>query len=586
MDQPVRASAGWSLNRISWTPVGAGALVAILIAPVLAVVTGVASDSGGLWPHLRSTVLPTYVGNTLWLALGVGVLSTLIGVSTAWLVTLCRFPGRRVLRWALLLPLAIPAYLGAYAYTDLLQFSGPVQTGLREVFGWERGDYWFPAVRSLPGAVVLLSVALYPYVYMAARAAFLEQSTCAIEAARTLGQGPWRTFFRIALPLARPSVAAGLTLVLMETLAEFGAVQYCAVDTFATGIYRTFTLPNQYALVGAAQLSSLLLVFVAMLVFAEAWFRRRARFHNMTTRLQDLPAWELRGVRSIACQAVCWTPVLLGFVVPLLVFGRLTVRGGDARAREMFVEMGRNSFVLAAVAAALTVILGLLLVSALRFHPTRPMRALLRVAGLGYAVPGAVLAIGVLIVLTSVDHWLRDGLAGTFGWSVGLLMSGTAVAVVYGYQTRFLAVAVNLMRASYSRIAPSLDGAARTLGRSPVGTLTHVHLPLLRGSLVAAAVLVFVDVIKELPATLMLRPFGMETLSVRVYQLASDERLAEASSGALAIILVGLLPVVILSWATEGRRSRGRVSRLRWRSPSDHTGLASPMAHAAEIDER
>lgn len=584
MGQPVSGPSGWPRRRISWTPVGAGALVAILIAPVLAVVTGVASDSGGLWPHLRSTVLPTYVVNTLWLSLGVGLVTTVVGVSTAWLVTLCRFPGRAVLRWALLLPLAIPAYLGAYAYTDLLQFSGPVQSGLRELFGWQRGDYWFPAVRSLPGAVVLLSLALYPYVYMAARSAFLEQSTCAIEAARTLGQGPWRTFFRIALPLARPSVAAGLTLVLMETLAEFGAVQYCAVDTFATGIYRTFTLPNQYALVGAAQLSSLLLVFVAILVFAEAWFRRRARFHNMTTRLQDLPAWQLTGARSIACQVVCWTPVMLGFVVPLLVFARLTVRGGDTRAREMFVEMGRNSFLLAAVASTITVILGLLLVSALRFHPTRPMKALLRVAGLGYAVPGAVLAIGVLIVLTGVDHMLRDGLEGAFGWSVGLLLSGTAVAVIYGYQTRFLAVAVNLVRASYARIAPSLDGAARTLGRSPVGTLAHVHLPLLRGSLIAAAVLVFVDVIKELPATLMLRPFGMETLSVRVYQLASDERLTEASSGALAIILVGLLPVVILSWATEGRRSRGRVVRARWNDPREGAGLSSPLAHA-EVEE-
>lgn len=570
-------------GRISWAPVGAAVLVAILIAPVLAVMTGVGSDSGGLWPHLRSTVLPTYVVNTLWLAAGVGAVTIVLGVSTAWLVTLCRFPGRRVLRWALLLPLAIPAYLGAYAYTDLLQFSGPIQTGLREAFDWQRDDYWFPAVRSLPGAVVLLSLSLYPYVYMAARSAFLEQSTCAIEAARTLGQGPWRTFFRIALPLARPSVAAGVTLVLMETLAEFGAVQYCAVDTFATGIYRTFTLPNQYALVGAAQLSSLLLVFVAMLVFAEAWFRRRARFHNMTTRLQDLPAWPLRGVRSVACQVVCWTPVVLGFVVPLLTFARLTVRGGDTRAREMFLDMGRNSFLLAAVASMITVLLGILLVSALRFHPTRPMQVLLRIAGLGYAVPGAVLAIGVLMVLTSVDHLVRDGLDGAFGWSVGLLLSGSAVAVIYGYQTRFLAVAVNLVRASYARISPSLDGAARTLGRTPLGTLTQVHLPLLRGSLVAAAVLVFVDVIKELPATLMLRPFGMETLSVRVYQLASDERLAEASSGALAIILVGLLPVVILSWAAEGRRSRSGVQRPRW-SALRPAAEINPLAHA-EVDE-
>jgi len=506
---------------------------------------------------LASTVLPGYVRNTALLALGVATLTVLFGVATAWLVTLCVFPGRRVLRWALLLPLAIPPYLGAYAYTDLLQYSGPVQTALREWFGWSRGDYWFPDVRSLFGAIVLLSLALYPYVYMAARAAFIEQSMCSLEAARTLGQGPWACFTRVALPLARPSIVAGLALVLMETLAEFGAVQYCGVDTFATGIVRTFTLPNEYALIAAAQLSALLLLFVALLLFGESWFRRSARFFHTTNRRRELCAWRLSGPRAWLATMLCGLPVLLGFAVPTGLFAQMAWRAGDARASEMFLKMGRNTFVLAAVASVLAVVLGLGLSSAVRFRDTRLVRMAVGLAGLGYAVPGAVLAIGVLIVVVWFDHRLRWLVTAMTGTPTGLLISGTALALLYGYQSRFLAVSLNFIRAGMTRIEPSLDGAARTLGATPLATLLRVHIPMLRGTLFAAMILVFVDVVKELPATLMLRPFGLETLSVRVYQLASDERLSEASSGALAIILVGLLPVVVLSWVVDRSRAGG-----------------------------
>ena len=523
-------------------------LVTVFIAaPIVVVLARVGSDTGGLWAHLLSTVLPGYVWNTIWLAVGVGGLATVFGVATAWAVTLCRFPGRRFFRWALLLPFAIPTYLSAYAYTDLLQFSGPVQSSMREAFDWSRADYWFPEVRSLEGAIVILSMALYPYVYLAARAAFLEQSVCLLEVGRTLGLGPWRSFFRIAVPLARPSIVGGVALVLMETLAEFGAVQYCAVDTFATGIYRAFTLPNRFALTAAAQLSACLLGLILMLVALEAYARRSARFHHTTTRYRALPAWELRGPQAILAAAVCFLPVALGFGIPFAVFVRMNWLSGDARASEVFLVMGRNSFLLGAIASALALLLALLLVFGRRLEDSRLVRFLSRVAGLGYAIPGAVIAIGIVVVVTWIDRRFLFATEWLFGAGAGLLLSGSVIAILYGYQTRFLAVALNLLQAGMTRIQPSLDSAARTLGASPLRMLLSVHLPLLRPTLVAAALLVFVDVVKELPATLILRPFGFETLAVRVYQLASDERLAEASSGALAIIFIGLLPVAIFS---------------------------------------
>lgn len=524
------------------------ALVTALVAtPVVVVAAHVGKETGGLWPHLASTVLPLYLRNTLWLGLGVALLTTAVGVGTAWLVTLCRFPGQQTLRWALLLPLAIPAYLGAYAYTDLLQFSGPVQTWLREAFGWGARDYFFPDVRSLGGAVVILSLALYPYIFLAARTAFIEQSVCVLEVSRTLGLGPWRSFGRVALPLARPSIIAGLALVLMETLAEFGAVQYCAVDTFATGIYRTFTLPDRHALTAAAQLSACLLLLIAMLLTVEAAARRAARFHHMSTRYRQLPSWRLRGWRAALASTACALPVVLGFALPLGLFLVKTWRGGDARARETFFEIGRNSFLLGALSAGLAVLLAMAVAFGRRLEPTPLNRLMARGAGIGYAIPGAVIAVGLLIPLTWLDVRLAGLLERLADHRVGMLLTGTAVALLFGYQTRFLAVSLNLLQAGLTRMRPTLDDAARTLGSSPLRMLFRVHIPMLRGTLLAAGLLVFVDVVKELPATLILRPFDFDTLAVRVYQLASDERLDEASTGALAIILVGLLPVILLS---------------------------------------
>ncbi|MEO1084331.1 MAG: iron ABC transporter permease, partial [Acidobacteriota bacterium] len=444
------------------TLVVAGVTV-LVMTPVVAVLARLGAPSGGLWTHLASTVLPRYLANTLWLALGVSLLTVAMGVGTAWLVTLCRFPGQQTLRWALLLPLAIPAYLSAYAYTDLLQFAGPVQTWLRATFEWTAQDYVFPQVRSLPGAAVILSLALYPYVFLAARTAFLEQSVCVLEVSRTLGVGPWASFYRVALPLARPSIIAGLALVLMETLAEFGAVQYCAVDTFATGIYRTFTLPDRHALTAAAQLSSCLLVLIALLLAVEAAARRSARFHHLSIRHRRLPSWRLEGVRGLAALAACAAPVVLGFVVPLGLFLVKSLRAGDARTTEIFAVFGRNSLVLGVVSAVFAVALAMAVAFGQRLRSTPGNRLMARAAGIGYAIPGAVVAIGVLGPLA----WLEKGLGGALGRAfdveLGLLLSGSAVALLYGYQTRFLAVSLNFLQAGLTRMKPSLDHAARSL---------------------------------------------------------------------------------------------------------------------------
>jgi iron(III) transport system permease protein len=541
---------GWLLASL--------AIATLIATPVVVVLASVFFDSEGMWEHLVETVLARYVVNTALLAAGVIVCTLLLGTSVAWAVTLCRFPGSRFFTWALLLPLAIPTYLAAYAYTDLLQFSGPVQSRLRDAFGWEYGDYWFPEVRSLPGAIVLFSLVLYPYVYLAARAAFLEQSVCVLEVSRTLGADPWRSFFRVALPLARPSLVAGASLVMMESVAEFGAVDYFAVDTFATGIYRTWM--SRGSITAAAQLSACLLLFVAAAIVLERLSRRSARQHHATYRYRELPSWPLRGWRAALAVAACSMPILLGFVVPTAVFAWMTWRFPDPRARELFGELARNTFLLAAVASLLATGLALVIAYGNRLWPAAPMRLAAGVAGLGYAIPGGVIAVGILIPAVWLDHTLADVRDRLLGTTSGLWLTGTAAAMILGYQVRFMAVSLNFVTAGLTRIRTSLDDAARTLGASQRRVLLAVHAPLLRASLLAAALLVFVDVIKELPATLILRPFDFDTLAVRVYQLASDERLTEASTGALAIIVVGLAPVYLLSRAISRARPGAEVS--------------------------
>jgi len=534
-----------------WT--AATVLIAALVAlPVLAVLSSVLRPSDGVWAHLASTVLWRYVANTATLAGGVAVSTLVIGVGTAWLVTMCRFPGRGVLEWALLLPLAVPAYVIAYTYTDVFQFAGPVQTWLREATGWTRRDYWFPEVRSMGGAVAMLSLVLYPYVYLLSRAAFLEQSACVLEVSRTLGRNPWRTFATVALPLARPAIAAGVALAVMETLADFGTVQYFAVDTFTTGIYRTWFLMGSPS--AAAQLASVLLLFVAAVLAFERASRGGARFHHTSVRYRALPRYRLTGWRAAAATTACVLPLFLGFVLPAAALVWMTWRGGDRLFGLWFLELARNSAVLGAIASVLAVGVALVLAYGRRMRPTPVVEASVRTASLGYAVPGAVIAVGVLLPFAWLDNAVDAFMRQAFGVSTGLILTGTIAAVVFAYLVRFLAVSYNAVEASLAKISPSIDRAARVYGRSPGRAMARVHGPLMLSSLLSAGLLVFVDVLKELPATMIIRPFGFETLAVRVHRLASDERLAEASTPALAIVAVGVLPVILLSRAIARSR--------------------------------
>jgi iron(III) transport system permease protein len=514
--------------------------------PVLVVLASLLAPSGEIWAHLASTVLPDYLWSTASLALGVGCGVLVLGVGTAWLVSMCRFPGRRLFEWALLLPLAVPTYIIGYTYTDLLEFAGPVQTLLRDATGWTRADYAFPPIRSLGGAIVVMSLVLYPYVYLLARAAFLEQCTCMLDVSRTLGRGPWGSFYKVALPLARPAIAGGVALALMETLADFGTVQYFGVNTFTTGIYRTwFALGEPTA---AAQLAGVLMLVVLLVLTLERASRGLAKYqHTAQSRLRS--CYALRGGRALLASGACALPVALGFAVPVLVLLDMTLERGDALFGGMFLELAANSFGLAALAAALTTAVALVVGYGLRLRPGAVMRGATRIAGLGYAIPGAVIAVGVLLPFTRLDNALDAWMRATFGISTGLLLTGTIGVLLFAYLVRFLALALNTVEAGLAKINHNLDDAARVLGRTPGRTLLRVHVPLLWGSVLTAVILVFVDVLKELPATLILRPFNFETLAVRVYRFAADERLAEASTAALAIVLVGLLPVILLSRA-------------------------------------
>ena len=520
-------------------------LVAAAIAlPVLVVLQNVFEPSQDTWRHLSQTVLGDYVLNSLLLMAGVAIGVVFGGVLTAWITTMCRFPGRRVFEWALLLPMAMPAYVMAYAYTDLLQFSGPVQSALREWMGWRAGQYGFPDVRSLGGATLMFSLVLYPYVYLLARAAFLEQSDSMLEMARVSGYSPWGTFLHVALPLARPGIVAGTSLALMETLADFGTVSYFGVQTFTTGIYRAwFSLGDHTA---AAQLSAALLGFVFLVLLIERTTRARASFYSTSQRKQLRNVYQLRGVWMPLAFVFCAIPVAFGFLLPAGVMLHMALTSGDAQFGARYVQLTFNTVTLATLTALLAVLLALAVGYAAR-SASLAVRIANRVAGLGYAVPGAVIAVGVLIPITRLDHVLAAAVESITGSNPGLLLTGGIAALVYAYLVRFFAVSLQAVDAGLSKITPNMDSAARSLGLGPAATLARVHAPMLWRSALAAGLLVFVDVMKELPATFVMRPFNFDTLAVQAYNLASDERLKEASTAALTIVAVGLIPLIALS---------------------------------------
>ncbi|HEX7026195.1 MAG TPA: iron ABC transporter permease [Gammaproteobacteria bacterium] len=537
-----------SSRSLRWSPRWslAVSLLAVLLAlPTLTIVSFVFVPAGEIWHHLADTVLKDYVVNSVTLLLGVGVLSMIIGVCTAWLTTLCEFPGRRVLQWALLLPLSAPAYIVAFTYSGMLDSSGPVQSLLRNVTGWSLGDYWFPEIHSLPGAVFILGLVLYPYVYMLARAAFLEQSVCVLEVSRTLGCGPWRSFLTIALPLARPAIVAGLTLVAMETLADYGSVQYLGVSTFTTGIFRTwFGLGDASA---AAQLAAVLLGFIFVLVVLERLSRRRARYDHTSNKYSRLPRSRLKGGRGVAAMLFCLLPLTLGFLLPAGQLLLWALQTWHLALDFHFLLLLWNSLWLASVTAMIAITLAVFLAYAQRLNPQASVSIPVRLTGMGYAVPGTVLAVGMMILAGWLDNRVIGWLESCCNLNPGLLLSGTFIALIFTYLARFLSVSLNSAEAGFAKIKPSLDDAARVLGSSPGQIIRRIHLPVMRGTLITAGLLVFVDVLKELPATLVLRPFNFNTLAVRAYELAIDERLAEAASAGLAIVLAGLIPVILLS---------------------------------------
>jgi iron(III) transport system permease protein len=516
---------------------------ALILLPIVAVVGSVFGAAGDTWAHLLRTGLGQYVLNTALLVLGVaaGVIS--IGVCSAWLVTAYRFPGQRALEWALLLPLAMPAYVMAYAYTDWLQFTGPVQGMLRALTGWQAREYWFPEIRSLGGAALMLSFALYPYVYLLARTAFLDTSRSALEAGRLAGLGAWGSFWRVALPIARPAIAAGTALALMETLADFGTVSYFALEVFTTGIFKAWlSMGDRLA---AGQLSACLLAFVLAVLALERASRGRASYAGAMRK--PAQPQRLRGAAAALAFLACAMPVLLGFLLPAGLLLHLAASDPEARWSGRLLTLIGNSCILAGLAAAAGVLIATAMAYAARLSGGRLVAGANRAASLGYAIPGAVIAVGVLVPLGRLDNWIADAVEAALGMKPGLLLTGTIVALVYAYLVRFLAVALQTMEAGLAKVTPRMDDAARSLGATPVQALARVHAPLLASSLAGAALLLFVDVMKELPATFALRPFNFDTLAIEAYNLAKDERLAEAAVPSLVIVAVGLVPLLFVS---------------------------------------
>ena len=540
------------------------ALLLLPLAAVLALALGweggagrasqVAAGGATTWEHLLSTGLAGYAFNSAVLVLLVALGVTLVGVGSAWLTVMCEFRGRRTVAWLLALPLALPAYVIAYAYTDFLQFSGPLQSALRALLGvdglaWKARGYWFPEVRSLPGAALMFVLVLYPYVYLPVRAAFASGGASQFEAARTLGLSGPRAFVRVMLPLARPAIAGGVLLAMMETLADFGAVSYFGVETFTSGIYKTwFGLGDKIA---AARLALLLLGCTLLMLWLERKQRGAARYGSAGAR-SSAAVFRWHGAKTGIGIALGAAPVTLGFVLPLCILLRLGLRESEAIEWTRLATIAGNSILVAALAAALALLAALLIAYAVRLDARLAWAA--RVASLGYAVPGAVIAVGVLVPLALFDNSVDAFLRTHFGVRSGLLLTGSAAALVFAYVVRFLAVAFNNVEAGLARVTPSMDDAARSVGLSPGATLWRVHVPVIAKSLAVAALLVFVDAMKELPATLAVRPFNFDTLATSAYTLAKDERLGEAAWPCLAIVLVSVLPVLLLSKVLAAQR--------------------------------
>jgi iron(III) transport system permease protein len=528
-------------------------VAAVCLLPMLAV--GLAAITGGdtgTITHLMDTVLPRYTKTTLLLIVLVASGTFSIGVGAAWLVTMTRFPGVRILEVALVLPLAFPAYVLAYAYTFVLDHPGIVQSTLRDVTRWGPRDYWFPEIRSTGGAAIMLILVLYPYVYLLARAAFLQQSAGAFLAARVLGNSAWSAFWKVSLPMARPAIAGGVLLTVMETIADFGTVSYFGVQTFATGIYTSwFSMADRAA---AAQLALCLLSFALFLAVIERTQRGRAKYHRPGKSDMSMPPAELVGWRAGLALALCLTPVVLGFALPATILFEMGLGSEQDLLSSRYAGFIRNSVLLAGTAAIVTVTAAVSIGFYQRLRPGRKSGAAAYAARLGYAVPGGVIAVGLMVPFAAFDNALDAWMRATFDYSTGLLVTGSIWLLVGAYMVRFLAAALSAYEGGQSTVHANMDAAARSLGATPMGTLRRVHLPILTPSLLTALLIVFVDVMKELPATMIMRPFNFDTLAVQAHRLASDERLEGAAVPSLVIVAVGLLPVILICRQVGRRR--------------------------------
>ncbi|WP_407495565.1 ABC transporter permease [Pseudooceanicola sp. MF1-13] len=535
---------------------GALVIAVIVLAPIVAViwiafgpwVTG--AEQSDAVARLWSSTMPRYLRTSVLLMAGVGLLTAMVGTGAAWLVARYRFPGVRWIEFALLMPLAVPAYVGAYALVDLLEYAGPVQTFLRGTFGWQTArDYWFPEIRSLGSAIIVLSAALYPYVYLLTRAALREQSGGGEEVAMSLGLGPFGRFRRVALPLARPAIAAGVAIVMMETINDFGTVDYFAVQTLTTGIFTTWLEANSAP--GAAQIALVILVLVGALLLVEKASRRRSRFYLLSSRHRPVERQRIKGLAGWTATALCLVPILMGFALPAGVILSHAIDNAEVWADAGLLLALWHTVAVGGIAAVVTVAAAVFLVYGVRLSGRDLPRRLMPVTTIGYAAPGAVLGVGILIPLAQIDHWLADAVQAATSIDIGLVMTGSAFALVLAYAVRFFAIAQGAADGAFGRVSPSIPMAARSLGRSPRQILREIYAPLVSGTLASALLLVFVDCVKELPATLLLRPFNYDTLATRVHEQASLEQLELASPGAVLIMAVGLVAVGLLARANR-----------------------------------
>ncbi|MEZ9897316.1 ABC transporter permease [Vibrio breoganii] len=524
-------------------------LAVLLVLPILAIFYTSIGGDNDLFAHLFDTVLPTYVSNTFWLVFGVMLLSLLIGIQSAWLMAMCRLPSEKVLQWAMVLPLAMPGYIVGYVFTDWFDFAGPLQVFLRDITGWGPGDYWFPDMRTLGGAIWVLSLVLYPYIYLLCRAAFMEQSVSILQSARLLKCSPWQSFWRISLPIIRPSIAVGLSLVAMEAIGDFGTVSYFAVNTLTTAVFDTWL---GYSNLGAAaKISAIMLLVIILLISAERYSRRKQKLFQNQFNSHENFRYELKGWKKWAAVTWCWSIVAVAFIFPLLQLCQYAYRYFSESWTTQFYQYAMNSLQVSVLAALIALVIAVVLNFYNRLSATTSSNVFVRLASLGYAVPGTVLAIGVMVPVLTADHFIND-IAKAMDWGrPGLIFSGSMFAIVFAFVVRFSAVAIGTIESSMNKVSPSLDMAARTMGCNSTQMLQRVHIPLMKRGALIAFLLVFIESMKELNAALLLRPFNFETLATYVYNFASDEQLEIAAMPAVLLVLVGLIPLIIVNRSLE-----------------------------------